>query len=420
MFRSSESMPIDHFLFRAGKSAPGAKEGMQKIESSLREIGRLDESFLTMGDKSVVGAHVSKKTLGISVSNQVLEKFGFQPLNKRSAGHAQVVGRNAKQREALQRMLRHEGIRISNTDQVSNLLVLGESVVKRGSLTSNVGTALHEIGHGVSRLTQSTMDRDRLSGELSGIVDSVLSGSGRAPDSGIRYIRITTDVADNFRSTYLNLMREFGREEARAESFSGLISKTTIGKDALTKIAKGGIAEKNIQETLLGGYHRLDDEHYGFRGYAERNLEDLRGSTVYDAFARHIDFDQLQRLGAVEAHGVFMGSVDYGGMSEAVAPTLRSLQQTANEHVLTNYGEDVYDRYQSLVTGSKRISAQIRGSGLASASITPEPIMERAIPAAKALMEQAAPAAKVGVLSKKTLSGILKSGETAAQIMRFK
>jgi len=172
MFRSSESMPIDHFLFRAGKSAPGAKEGMQKIESSLREIGRLDESFLTMGDKSVVGAHVTKKTLGISVSNQVLEKFGFEPLNERAMAHAETVGKTAKRQEALQQMLRHEGIRISNTDRVSNLLVFRESVVQRGSLTGNVKTALHEIGHGVSKLTQSTVDKNLLVGQLKDIIRS--------------------------------------------------------------------------------------------------------------------------------------------------------------------------------------------------------------------------------------------------------
>jgi hypothetical protein len=213
-------------------------------------------------------------------------------------------------------------------------------------------------------------------------------------------------------------MREFGREEARAESFSGLISKTTIGKDALTKIARGGIEEKDINRTLLGAYHRLDDEVYGFRGYAENSLRGLTLS-AYDAFARHIDFNQLQRLGAVEAHGVFMGSVDYGGMSEAVAPSLRSLQQTANEHVLANYGEDVYDHYQSLVTESKRIPAQIKGSGLA--SISSEPIVDSiaALERSGASTEVAEQVGRTGGMAKRTLSGILSAGETAAEVMRF-
>jgi hypothetical protein len=166
MFFSPESMPIDHFLFRAGKSAPGAKEGMQKIESTLREIGRLDKSFLTMGDKSVVGTHVSKKTLGISVSNQVLEKFGFYPLNESADAHAETVGETIEKQKALQQMLRREGIRISDTDQVSNLLVFRESVVQTESLTSNVKNALHEIGHGVANLTQSTVDKNLLVRQL--------------------------------------------------------------------------------------------------------------------------------------------------------------------------------------------------------------------------------------------------------------
>ena len=407
MFRS-ESMPIDHFLFRAGKSAPGAKEGMERIESSLREIGRLDESFLTMGDKSIIGPDVAKRTLGISVSNDVLTKFGFDPLNDRAMAHAQPLGRSQKSQELLQRMLRHEGIRISNTGQVRSLLVFRESVVKKGSLTRNVGNALHEIGHGVSTITNSGLDRDRFTGELKGIVDS-----------GIKDTRITTDVADNFRSTFLSLMGQYGLEEARAESFSGLISKTTIGKDAITKIAGGDIEQKHIYQNLLSPYNRLDDEFYGFRGYAQDILKHVQGSLVYDAFARHIDFDELQKLGSIEAHGVFMGSVDYGGMSDTLAPTMRSLQQTANEHVLANYGEDVYDRYQSLVTGSKKIPAGIRGSGLDSASIVSQPIIEGRV-AAASIIDGPVSAARVGVLSKKTLTGILSAGETAAQIMRFK
>ena len=407
MFRS-ESMPIDHFLFRAGKSAPGAKEGMERIESSLREIGRLDESFLTMGDKSIPGPGVSKRTLGISVSNDVLVKFGFLPLNDRASAHAQPVGENLTRQDHLQRMLSSEGIRIKNAGQVRNLLVFRESVVKKGSLTLNVGTALHEIGHGVSTLTNSSVDKTRLRSELKGIVDS-----------GIKDTTITKDVADNFRSTFLSLMGQHGLEEARAESFSGLISKTTIGKDAITKIAGGNIEQKYIYQNLLSMYHRLDDRLYGFQGYAQDHLKHIQGSLVYDAFARHIDFDELQKLGSIEAHGIFMGSVDYGGMSDAVAPTMRSLQQIANEHVLANYGEDVYDRYQSLVTGSKKIPAGIKGSGLASASIVSQPIIEGRV-AAASIIDGPVSAARVGVLSKKTLTGILSAGETAAQIMRFK
>ena len=410
MFRS-ESMPIDHFLFRAGKSAPGAKEGMERIESSLKEIGRLDESFLTMGDKSIVGPDVAKRTLGISVSNDVLAKFGFDPLNDRAAAHAQPLGGSLKSQELLQRMLRHEGIRISNTGQVRNLLVFRESVVKKGTLTLNVGTALHEIGHGVSTLTRSGVDRPHLRSELKGIVDS-----------GIKDTRITTDVADNFRSTFLSLMGEHGLEEARAESFKGgLISKTAIGKDAITKIAGGNIEQKHVQHNLLSAYNILDDEFYGFRGYAQDILKHVQGSLAYDAFARHIDFDELQKLGAIEAHGVFMGSVDYGGTSDAVAPTLRSLQQTANEHVLANYGEDVYDHYQSLVTGSKRIPAGIKGAGLASASIASQPIVGSiaALEKSGASTEVAETVGRTGGMAQRTLSGILSAGETAAEVMRF-
>jgi hypothetical protein len=114
-----------------------------------------------------------------------------------------------------------------------------------------------------------------------------------------------------------------------------------------------------------------------------------------------------------------MGSVDYGGMSEAVAPSLRSLQQTANEHVLANYGEDVYDHYQSLVTESKRIPAQIKGSGLA--SISSEPIVDSiaALERSGASTEVAEQVGRTGGMAKRTLSGILSAGETAAEVMRF-
>ena len=106
-------------------------------------------------------------------------------------------------------------------------------------------------------------------------------------------------------------MGEHGVEEARAESFSGLISKTKLGQDAMTNILNGRASEEDIARTFLTGYHRMSEDRLPFGGYSKRYLDKARNSSAYNAIAAHVDFDELEKLGAIEAHGRFMGSIDY-------------------------------------------------------------------------------------------------------------
>jgi hypothetical protein len=300
------SMPVDHFMFRAGKSAPEAKEAMAALETNMKDIG-LDRKFISMGGKSVPAPVMTRRTLGLSVSNEVLEKFGFSPLLDSSAAHADTIRPN--QVKALQQMLQHEGIKIKDSNMITNLLVFKGSQASSASQTGNLKFALHEIGHGVSTVTdaaaKSNASRDflYLNQSLREFADEVRGAE--TPFS------VTQDIADEFKSTYLRAMGEHGIEEARAESFSGLISKTKLGQEGITKILNGRVSEEDIGRTFLTGYHKMSEDRLPFGSYSKYYLDKARNSSAYNAIAAHIDFDELEKLGAIEAHGRFMGSIDY-------------------------------------------------------------------------------------------------------------
>lgn len=105
-------------------------------------------------------------------------------------------------------------------------------------------------------------------------------------------------------------------------------------------------------------------------------------------------------------------------MGQVLNPVMRQLQSTADDHVFRNFGEDVFDHYQSLVKGSERISTGIRKSVPiaqrpgAIAQVASESVRQEAM-AAEAVTQ-------AGGMAKRTLSGVLEAGEVAAKVMRFR
>ena len=105
-------------------------------------------------------------------------------------------------------------------------------------------------------------------------------------------------------------------------------------------------------------------------------------------------------------------------MGQVLNPVMRQLQSTADDHIFRNFGEDVFDHYQSLVKGSERISTGIRKS---------VPIAQRPGAIAQVASEVAKPEATIaeavtqaGGMARRTLSGVLEAGEVAAKVMRFR
>ena len=299
------SMPIDHFMFAAGKSAPEAKEGMRALETNMKDIG-LDRSFIHMEEQVLPASTITRRTLGISVTNDVLTKFGFDPVSSRSRAHASTVPRS--QRAALADMLKHEGIKIKDSNTISNLLVFKPSEVAGSSQTATLKTGLHEIGHSVDNLTNSAKS-EGFKG-FHNVLD-VLNQFADESQGAETPFGVTKDVADEFQNKFLRAMGEHGLSEAKAESFSGLISKTKIGQSAIDSILNGAASTEDIQRTFMTGYHQLNDEFLPFGGYSKRYLDEARKSPAYNALATHLDFDHLEKLGAIEAHGTFMGTVNY-------------------------------------------------------------------------------------------------------------
>jgi len=299
------SMPIDHFMFAAGKSAPEAKEGMRALETNMKDIG-LDRSYVYMGENSVAASGITRRTLGISVTNDVLTKFGFNPLRSTSRAHAATI--QPRQKAALAEMLKHEGIKIKDSNMISNLLVFNPSGVAESSQTRTLKTGLHEIGHGVDNLTNSVKSEGF--NEFYQVLDA-LSQLANDSQGAETPFSVTKDVADEFQNKFFKTMSEHGLSEAKAESFSGLISKTKIGQSAIDSILNGAASTEDIERTFLSGYHQLDEEGLPFSNYTKHYLDDARKSPAYNALAAHLDFDHLEKLGSIEAHGTFMGSVNY-------------------------------------------------------------------------------------------------------------
>ena len=299
------SMPIDHFMFAAGKSAPEAKEGMEKLQTNMKDIG-LDRSFFHMEENVLPASTVTRRTLGISVTDDVLKKFGFNPVGSRNSAHASTVPRG--QRAALADMLKHEGIKIKDSDKINNLLVFKPNHVAADSQTTTLKTGLHEIGHAVDNLTNSAKSEGFT--EFHQVLDA-LNEMAREVEGAETPLNVTKDVADEFQNKFLKVMGQHGLSEAKAESFSGLISKTKIGQSAIDTILNGAASTDDIVRTFMTGYHQLNDEFLPFGGYSKRYLDEARKSPAFNALATHLDFDHLEKLGAVEAHGTFMGTINY-------------------------------------------------------------------------------------------------------------
>jgi hypothetical protein len=100
-------------------------------------------------------------------------------------------------------------------------------------------------------------------------------------------------------------------------------------------------------------------------------------------------------------------------MGQVLNPVIRLLQNTADEHVFTNFGEDVFNHYQSLVKGSERISTGISKS-------RPGAIAQVASEVAKPEATVAEAVTQAGGMARRTLSGVLEAGEVAAKVMRFR
>jgi hypothetical protein len=308
LFESSAavSMPVDHFIFRAGKSARGATEAMASMETNLKEIG-LDRSYISMSGRSVPSTLLTRKTLGVSISDEVLQKFGFEPVGA-SAAHEHAIRQS--ELKPLGQMLQHEGIKIKDISSISNLLVFKESSLIGVSQTRNLKTALHEIGHAVSEKTGAYSPVRTAYSDFS-IFNQSLSEFADEAKGAQTPFSITRDVADEFQNIFLRAMGEHGIEEARAESFSGLISRTKLGQDAIAITLSGKASEEDIRRTFGVGYAVFNENYLPFTNYSERYLTMARSSTAYNALASHLDFDEMTKLGAIEAHGKFMGSVNY-------------------------------------------------------------------------------------------------------------
>jgi hypothetical protein len=62
---------------------------------------------------------------------------------------------------------------------------------------------------------------------------------------------------------------------------------------------------------IISPYSFFDANNQSFDVYSSDLLEMTKKNSFYDTLAAQVDFDEIQELANMEAHGKFMGSVNY-------------------------------------------------------------------------------------------------------------
>jgi hypothetical protein len=280
-------------MFRTGKSMPQNEDAMFALETNMRDLGSLKNSFFTMDNKIIPASVMARRTLGINVSEDTLKMFDFSPTN---SGAYSLPILSSHRKTDLSTMLKFEGIRIKNSDKINNLLVFGQGYIDRGQ-GPLLHTAFHEIGHAVS----SEVGNNRFPERNKFLnFNEQLEFDFRTK----KLFSFPQDVANEWKNKFINAVSEMGVEEARAESFSGLISKTAIGKSIIAQPDK-------TPTDIISPYSFFDADNQSFDVYSSDLLEMTKKNSFYDTLAAQVDFDEIQELANMEAHGKFMGSVNY-------------------------------------------------------------------------------------------------------------
>lgn len=297
-------MPIDHFMLTAGKSMPQNEDAMSALEAHMRDLGSLKNSFFTMENKIVPASVLTSRTLGVSISNDILKMFDFQPVRGRAYATPIL---SSHRKTNLSTMLKFEGIRIKDSNQINNLLVFGENFFQ-GSIDDTTAltftkaskTIFHEIGHAVG--AESGINKYPALTEFE-LFEEKLKYDFEKKKNPISFV--TKDVAEEWKNKFINALSDYGVEEARADSFSGLLSRTKLGKSYMA-------GPDNLYTPLMSPYSYLDsDNRKPFGNYSEWMLENTRKAPFYNALAAHLDFDEIEGLANIQAHGKFMGSLNY-------------------------------------------------------------------------------------------------------------
>jgi len=104
-------------------------------------------------------------------------------------------------------------------------------------------------------------------------------------------------------------------------------------------------------------------------------------------------------------------------MGQVLNPVMRQLQSTADDYILTNFGEKTFARYQFSVKHSERIST---GVSKVRPEFFPKAIAQVASETTKPEAVVAEAVTQAGGMARRTLSGVLEAGEVAAKVMRFR
>ena len=451
IYREPNPLRRKSITYHTGVSAFEVEPKVNLINRSLYElifprnnIYEESDAVFTMGTGHIRHSEVNRLTVAAVVDDTSLERSVFSPLGKSSNAYAQDFGNQGSHyRGGLQKLLeenlilpgdefvddmmsgmtlRHgvslsdpqvssfpngmsrEGIakamqgqkNFSDLADTTGVIFFNKDVLKEADSFSRdvqlVKTSIHEIGHRVSTLTgQADKQKSRSFFDLMDLIEEQLADN---PNIKIGP-EISLEVADYFKKA----MIEAGLEEARAESFgfAGL-SKTTIGKEALSELAyqasdvrfadpmeKFEASINKIMDIhLVGGYAYNtpeigDKTHRGFQNYSNRYFDRLKRSPAFNALAAHMDFEDVHVLAQAHAHAAYMGSVNYGEFTPFLEEFHRLKIGQGKERAMLEIqdpamSKEAYDAYD---ISRPRISTSVLGVDEFEAANKPQRIVGR-------------------------------------------
>ncbi|MFZ4104886.1 hypothetical protein [Flavobacterium sp.] len=281
---------------KVDKSILGTAQNLIDEANITGSVFQFQQNEAPIG-KAVSGASVGRRTTISVVSDKNMIKLGYEAFNGRGAFHTTL---DPKKKIKTLRLLRRQGIKLKNKEDISSFIFMSEGYFKREAANSTgrveqiakaAKVTFHEIGHAISTLA-GTKSKDYKA------IDHLYELSTQ--DSNLSYESISQAAT--------GALKAHAFEEARAETVSyTLASKTGLRNYLRTNLQLGGYAPSDGFSNYYSRYeprieHLMDE-------VSSRNISitGIPQNLVAQETARNIK--QTRQFAKIEAHATFNSSL---------------------------------------------------------------------------------------------------------------
>ena len=301
----AKTQNIDYFKINIGRSS------RRKVDKNILEVSqnlideanipgsvfRFQQNGATIG-RATSGISVGKKTAISVISDKNMIKLGYDAFNGVGAFHTTL---NESKKAKTLRLLRRQGIKLKNKEDISSFIFMSEGYFERRAAVNPTGrveqiskavrVSLHEVGHAISTLAGTKKEDYKAIDHLNSLNTS---------DPNLSYQSISEATTGALKAHAL--------EEARAESVSyTLASRTGLKNYLTTKLELSGYSTANGFQRYFEGYesriNSLIDE------VSIRNMS--RSGIPENVSAQETTRNILQtrQLAKIKAHSTFNSSL---------------------------------------------------------------------------------------------------------------